>query len=55
MVYMQDIYNAYYDTKTGFQINRLIYIRFIDKNNISQTNEDIISVEENSKIDIRGG
>ena len=55
MLYMQDIYNAYYDTKTGFQINRLSCIRLIDKNNISWTNEDIISVEENSKTDIRGG
>ena len=35
--------------------NRLIYTWLIDKNNISYTNEDIISFEENSKIGIRGG
>ena len=42
-------YKAYKDA------NRLTYKRHYDKNNISWTNEDIISVEENSKIDIRGG
>ena len=35
--------------------NRLIYTWLIDKNNISYTNEDIISFEENSKIGVRGG
>ena len=37
----QDKINAYKDA------NRLIYTWLIDKNNISYTNEDIISFEEN--------